>query len=149
MRWCGRWASCWRACRRRPSFRISSTIPLVLSDPGLGLAIIETKGSHAPANYLLPLTISWTRLDRGRYNPNALAAVRRGSREGTLLDATADPNFIAFLLENLRASATIETDQGRIEFKPTSGLPKDGQTATNDVRAVDTEQSNKIGRAHV
>ena len=81
-------------------------------------------------------------MDRGRYNPNALAAVRRGSREGTLLDATADPNFIAFLLENLRASATIDTDQGRIEFKPTSELPKNGPTAMNDVRAVDTEQSN-------
>jgi maltose alpha-D-glucosyltransferase / alpha-amylase len=124
------------------STRIASTISLVPSDPGLGLAIIETKGSNAPANYLLPLTINWTRLDRGRYNPNALAAVRRGSREGTLLDATTDPNFIAFLLENLRASATIEADQGCIEFKPTSELAKNRLTAMNDVRAVDTEQSN-------
>jgi maltose alpha-D-glucosyltransferase/alpha-amylase len=124
------------------SVRISATIPLVPSDPGLGLAIIETKGSQAPANYLLPLTISWTRLDRGRYNPNALAAVRRGSREGTLLDATTDPSFIAFMLENLRASATIATNHGCIEFKPTSELSKSAPTAMNDVRAVDTEQSN-------
>jgi maltose alpha-D-glucosyltransferase/alpha-amylase len=63
------------------SARISATIPLVPADPGLGLAIIETKGSHAPATYLLPLTISWTRLDRERQNPNTLAAVRRGARE--------------------------------------------------------------------
>ena len=102
------------------SAHISATIPLVPSDRGLGLAIIEAKGSHAPATYLLPLTIDWTRLDRGRQNPNALAAVRRGAREGTLLDATADPSFIAFLLENLRASATIECDQGHIAFEPTS-----------------------------
>jgi maltose alpha-D-glucosyltransferase/alpha-amylase len=81
-------------------------------------------------------------LDRGHHNPNALAAVRRGSREGTLLDATADPRFIAFLLENLRASATIDADQGRVEFKPTSELLKNGQMAMNDVRVVDTEQSN-------
>jgi maltose alpha-D-glucosyltransferase/alpha-amylase len=124
------------------SARISATIPLVPADPGLGLAIIETKGRHAPATYLLPLTISWTRLDRERQNPNTLAAVRRGAREGTLLDATADPRFIAFLLDNLRASATIDTDQGRIEFKPTSALPKIDPTAMGDVHAVDTEQSN-------
>ena len=124
------------------SARISATIPLVPADPGLGLAIIETKGRHAPATYLLPLTISWTRLDRERQNPNTLAAVRRGAREGTLLDATADPSFIAFLLDNLRASATIESDQGRIEFKPTSALPKNEPTAMDDVHAVDTEQSN-------
>jgi len=124
------------------SARISATIPLVPADPGLGLAIIETKGRHAPATYLLPLTISWTRLDRQRQNPNTLAAVRRGAREGTLLDATADPRFIAFLLDNLRASATIDTDQGRIEFKPTSALPKNDPTAMGDVHAVDTEQSN-------
>jgi maltose alpha-D-glucosyltransferase/alpha-amylase len=124
------------------SARISATIPLVPADPGLGLAIIETKGSHAPATYLLPLTISWTRLDRERQNPNTLAAVRRGAREGTLLDATADPRFIAFLLDNLRASATIDSDQGRIEFKPTSALPKNDPTAMGDVHAVDTEQSN-------
>ena len=124
------------------SARISATIPLVPSDPGLGLAIIETKGSQAPANYLLPLTISWTRLDRGRYNPNALAAVRRGSREGTLLDATTDPRFIAFMLESLRASATIATNHGCIEFKPTSELSQTAPTAMNDVHAVDAEQSN-------
>jgi maltose alpha-D-glucosyltransferase/alpha-amylase len=124
------------------SARISATIPLVPADPGLGLAIIETKGRHAPATYLLPLTISWTRLDRERQNPNTLAAVRRGAREGTLLDATADPRFIAFLLDNLRASATIDSDQGRIEFKPTSALPKNDPTAMDDVHAVDTEQSN-------
>ena len=124
------------------SAHISATIPLVPSDRGLGLAIIEAKGSHAPATYLLPLTIDWTRLDRGRQNPNALAAVRRGAREGTLLDATADPSFIAFLLENLRASATIECDQGHIAFEPTSALPKNNHLAMNDVHAVDAEQSN-------
>ena len=69
---------------------IAGTIPLIPADPELGLAIVEANGRHATANYLLPLTIKWTRFDRERQNPNALAAVRRGPREGTLLDATAD-----------------------------------------------------------
>ena len=122
--------------------RMIGTIPLRPADPEFGLAIVEAKGRHATAKYLLPLTIKWTRFDRERQNPNALAAVRRGSREGTLLDATADAGFISLLLEDLRAAQTIEVEQCRIEFKPTAQLVNGGQIAIHDVRAVDTEQSN-------
>ena len=119
------------------------TIPLVRSDPGLGLAIIETKGE--PRSRELPAAIDH-QLDpagprayktRTRSPPSAAG---RGRARCSMPRPIRD--FIAFLLENLRASATIEADQGRIEFKPTSELPKNGQTAMNDVRAVDTEQSN-------
>ena len=121
---------------------IAGTIPLIPADRELGLAIVEANGRHVDANYLLPLMIKWTRFDRERQNPNALAAVRRGPREGTLLDATADASFISLVLENLRASKCIEADQRRIDFKPTARLLTDGQIAIRDVRAVDTEQSN-------
>src|SRR5215471_2238835 len=110
--------------------------------PNLGVALLEAKGKRETANYLLPLTIKWTRFDRERQNPSALAAVRRGPREGTLLDATADPSFIALLLEDLRAARTSEDGQRRIEFAPTASFPKNAPIAIEDVRAVDTEQSN-------
>jgi maltose alpha-D-glucosyltransferase / alpha-amylase len=116
--------------------------PIVAADPDLGVALLEAKGKRETANYLLPLTIKWTRFDPERQNPSALAAVRRGPREGTLLDATADPGFIALLLENLRAARTTEDDQRRIEFAPTASFPKKVPIAIEDVRAVDTEQSN-------
>jgi maltose alpha-D-glucosyltransferase / alpha-amylase len=122
--------------------QIVSTIPLTSADPEFGFAIVEAKGRRAAANYLLPLAIKWTRFDRERRNPSALAAVRQGPREGTLLDAAADPSFISFLLEKLRAADAIKIDQGRMEFRPTAKLPKDGRIAIQDVRAVDTEQSN-------
>ena len=125
-----------------PMTRIVATIPLAAADPDRGLALLEAKGKRETANYLLPLTIKWTRFDRERQNPNALAAVRRGPREGTLLDATADARFVSLLLENLRASHTIEADQRRIEFTPTARLPNEGQIVIQNVRAVDTEQSN-------
>jgi len=122
---------------------IVGAIPVVAAgDPDLALALLEAKGKRETANYLLPLTVKWTRFDQERQNPNALAAVRRGSRVGTLLDATADPGFISLLLENLRASQTIEADRRRIEFTATARLPKDSQIAIQNVRAVDTEQSN-------
>src|SRR5262249_30482601 len=91
---------------------------------------------------LMNSLIKWTRFDRERQNPSALAAVRQGSREGTLLDATADPSFIALLLENLRTGRTTEADHCRVEFAPTANFPKDAPLPIQDVRAVDTEQSN-------
>jgi maltose alpha-D-glucosyltransferase/alpha-amylase len=124
------------------STSIIGTIPLATADPELGLALIEAKGRHETATYLLPLTVRWTRLDRARHDPNALAAVRRGPREGTLLDATADPSFVAFVLEHLRGSQVIEADHRRIEFQPTNEFRAGNPTDIANVRAVDTEQSN-------
>ena len=57
-------------------------------------------------------------------------------------NATADPGFVALVLENLRAARTVEADQRRIELAPTASFPKDVLVAIEDVRAVDTEQSN-------
>jgi maltose alpha-D-glucosyltransferase / alpha-amylase len=108
----------------------------------LGMALIEAKGRHAAATYLMPLTISWTRFDPLRPNPNALAAVRSGPRQGTLLDAAADAGFVSLVLDNLRASRTIEADQRRLEFRPTRRFLESDDVPIQNVRAVDTEQSN-------
>src|SRR5262249_21383838 len=116
--------------------------PIVGADPDLGVALLEAKGKRETANYLLPLTIKWTRFDRERQNPSALAAVRRGPREGTLLDATADPSFIALIIDDLHDARTTEDAERRIEFAPTASYPKNVPIAIEDVRAVDTEQSN-------
>jgi maltose alpha-D-glucosyltransferase / alpha-amylase len=125
-----------------PTTHIVGAIPIADAESDLGVALLEARGRRETANYLLPLTIKWTRFDRERQNPSALAAVRRGPREGSLLDATADPGFVALVLENLRAARTIEADQRRIEFAPTARFPDNGPITTQDVHGVDTEQSN-------
>ena len=125
-----------------PTTNIVGVMPIAAAESDLGVALLEVRGRRESANYLLPLTINWTRFDREQQNPSVLAAVRRGPREGSLLDATADPGFVALVLENLRAARTVEADQRRIEFAPTASFPKDVLVAIEDVRAVDTEQSN-------
>jgi maltose alpha-D-glucosyltransferase/alpha-amylase len=125
-----------------PTTHIVEFMPIAAAESDLGVALLEVRGRRETANYLLPLTIKWTRFDPGRQDPSALAAVRQGPREGTLLDATADPSFISLLLENLRAGHTAESDHRRIEFAPTASFPKDVLLPVQDVRAVDTEQSN-------
>ena len=94
------------------------------------------------ANYLLPLSIKWTRFDPMRPNSNALAAVRRGPQQGTLIDASADASFISSILENLRASRTIEGINGFSNSGRRAGFRRALKSPIQNVRAVDTEQSN-------
>src|SRR5207245_9852582 len=115
-----------------PTTHIVGVMPIAAAESDLGVALLEAKGKRETANYLLPLTIKWTRFDRERQNPSALAAVRRGPREGSLLDATADPGFVALVLKNLRAARTIEADQGRIAFAPTARFSQVGPLAIQD-----------------
>src|SRR5262245_4629579 len=121
---------------------VQGAFPFPAPGNDLGIALIETKGRHDPATYLMPLTISWTRFDPLRPNVNALAAVRRGPRQGTLLDGAADAGFISLVLDNLRASNTIEADQQRLVFQPTKRFLESDNVPVQNVRAVDTEQSN-------
>jgi maltose alpha-D-glucosyltransferase/alpha-amylase len=111
-------------------------------DPGLALALIEARGKRGTANYLLPLTVEWRRFESEHRNANALAAVRRGPREGTLLDATTDATFISLVLNKIRASETIASDGIQLEFRPVSAFPEVDPAAIENVRAINTEQSN-------
>jgi maltose alpha-D-glucosyltransferase / alpha-amylase len=124
------------------SCEVVNTFAIDGTGDDLGIALLEVNGRHGRAQYQLPLAIRWTRFDSRRPQPNALAAVRRGPREGTLLDAAADPAFISFLLEQLRMSSTVEGDQCRLEFRPTQGFRATQDVAIESARAVDTEQSN-------
>jgi maltose alpha-D-glucosyltransferase / alpha-amylase len=135
----------WFAERGNTSVNVHVTAALPLGPPdlNLGIAVIAADGRGA-ASYLLPLVIKWVRFDATQKNPEALAAVRRGPREGTLLDATGDPSFIVFLLKHLRGGQSIDADQHRIEFRPTSRFEHSGDIDIDiaSVRTVNTEQSN-------
>ena len=122
-----------------------SAIPFCdIGDNRPWLAFFETTQRGATSRYVLPLQIEWVRFDRERYNPRALAAVRQGAREGTLLDVATDQIFIALLLRNLGQSLVVEEEeQGlRLEFKPTSRFTDRPIRQPERIRAVDTEQSN-------
>jgi maltose alpha-D-glucosyltransferase / alpha-amylase len=108
------------------------------------LAFFETTQRGITSRYVLPLQIEWVRFDRERYNPRALAAIRQGAREGTLLDVANDQIFIALLLRNLRESLTVEEgEQGlRLEFRPTNRFSDKLIRQPDRIRAVETEQSN-------
>ena len=122
---------------------LTSAIPFCdIGDNKPWLAFFEATQQDAMTRYLLPLQIEWVRFDRERYNPNALAAVRQGAREGTLLDVATDQIFIALLLRNLRETLTIEEGGVRLEFRPTSRLSDKPIKPPVHIRAIESERSN-------
>ena len=125
---------------------LTSAIPFCdIGDNRPYLGFFEANQRGTTTRYVLPMQIEWVRFDRERYNPRALAAVRQGAREGTLLDVATDQIFIALLLRNLRNSLTVGDENGmglRLEFRPTAKFPDGPVKQPEHVRAVETEQSN-------
>ncbi|HTB02862.1 MAG TPA: maltose alpha-D-glucosyltransferase, partial [Bradyrhizobium sp.] len=122
---------------------LTSAIPFCdIGDNRPYLAFFEATQRGAAARYVLPMQIEWVRFDREHYNPRALAAVRQGAREGTLLDVASDHIFIALLLRNLRENLTVEENGVSLEFRPTSKFSDKPVTTPEHIRAVETEQSN-------
>ena len=102
--------------------KLVSAVPFCdIGDNKPWLAFFETTQRGVTSRYVLPLQIEWVRFDRERYNPRALAAVRQGAREGTLLDVATDQIFIALLLRNLREVA----DGRRKRTGLAAGIPAD------------------------
>ncbi len=122
--------------------RVVSAIRLGPTDLNLGLAVIAAQGRGEPARYMLPMMIRWSRFDAAQRDPNALAAVRRGPREGTLVDATGEAQFVFHLLNGLASGTSIDTEQGRLSFHPTRRFSLVGDLDHAHMRTVNAEQSN-------
>jgi maltose alpha-D-glucosyltransferase / alpha-amylase len=100
---------------------LTSAIPFCdIGDNRPWLAFFEAGEDEAKTRYVLPMQIEWVRFDRERYNPSALAAVRQGAREGTLLDVALNTIFVGLLLRNLRQTLTVEENSLKLEFRSTS-----------------------------
>jgi maltose alpha-D-glucosyltransferase/alpha-amylase len=104
------------------------------------IAVFETPQQDATARYVLPMQIEWVRFDRERFNPKALAAVRQGAREGTLLDVATEQIFIGLFLRNLSQNLVVEENNLRLEFKATSRFADYIIKEPERIRAI--EQSN-------
>jgi maltose alpha-D-glucosyltransferase/alpha-amylase len=124
---------------------LTSAIPFCdIGDNRPWLAFFEVTEHEATTRYVLPLQIEWVRFDRERYNPNALAAVRQGAREGTLLDVAFDPIFHGLLLRNLRHALTIEENGASLEFRPTSKFSSRSIRQPERVTAVDSRPLTSV-----
>jgi maltose alpha-D-glucosyltransferase / alpha-amylase len=131
-----RWYPEHKASAIRPT--LTSAIPFCdIGDNRPWLAFFDVTEHEVTSRHVLPMQIEWVRFDRERYNPNALAAVRQGAREGTLLDVASDPIFMALLLRNLRQALTIEENGLSLDFRPTSKFSSKSVKQPERVTTVD------------
>jgi maltose alpha-D-glucosyltransferase / alpha-amylase len=123
---------------------LSAGIPLSSDDDSeqLWITLVEAKSNGVSARYLLPLEIHWVRSEQERQNPRAMAAVRQGPREGTVMDVASDSRFVIRFLRNLQRSLTIDESGRKLVFSPTAAFLTDQFREPERVRAVTAEQSN-------
>lgn len=123
--------------------KMTSAIPFAnLGDNRPWLAFFEWTQAGTAIRYTIPLRIRWHRFEREYHNPRALAAVRQGAREGTLLDVANEHDFIEILVDNLRRGETVIEGDARLEFRGTDALLQQPLPAIDHVQPVETEQSN-------
>jgi maltose alpha-D-glucosyltransferase/alpha-amylase len=125
------------------STSVSAAIPFEHGEDRFAAVVADVTSLRGASRYFLPLTIRWTRytaVDRGP--ASVLAACRRGSREGTLLDAIGEPEFIGALLAKIHAAADAERGGKRLEFRPADAFAKQPVPTVTSVNAAEREQSN-------
>jgi len=123
--------------------KVTAAVPIEHGDDRFAVVVTDISGPTGISRYFLPLTIRWARytaIDRGP--SSVLAAVRRGPREGTLLDATPEREFIAALLANIHAGSDIDRDGKHLEFRPTQAFAAQPAPEVTAVNATEREQSN-------
>jgi maltose alpha-D-glucosyltransferase/alpha-amylase len=128
---------------RHLSPKVTAAIPIEHGDDRFAVVIADVAGLSGVSRYFLPLTIRWTRYTSIDGGPAMLlAAVRRGPREGALLDASPEREFITALLAKIHAGEDVERDGKRLEFRPTGAFSAQPAPEVNVVNGGEREQSN-------
>jgi maltose alpha-D-glucosyltransferase/alpha-amylase len=124
---------------------LTSAVPFcTIGDNRPWVTFFEAKQQGVTSRHVLPMQIEWVRFDRERYNPIALAAVRQGAREGTLLDVAGENIFIGLFLRNLQQSETVEENGLRLEFRPTGKFAGRPVRQPEHIRTIEAEGRNTV-----
>jgi maltose alpha-D-glucosyltransferase / alpha-amylase len=128
---------------RAISAKVSAAVPVEYNEGRVAFVVVDSAGRNGVSRYFMPLTVRWSRYTTIDKHPSSvLAAVRRGANEGTLIDASAESDFISVLLTKIRAGETIGNESQKIEFRPTSAFSDAAIPEIKTVSAIDREQSN-------
>ena len=122
---------------------LSRAMPLQQDEDRFLLSIVSATTGDTTSRYQIPLTIRWERHDRVPHPPSAvLAAVRRGPREGALLDGTGEREFAAMLLAKLHDGDVAGTDDTKVIFTPTATFRAAPAPKIGSINSDQREQSN-------
>ena len=128
---------------RTISTKVSVAIPIEHDGGRIAAVVVESASRQGVSRYFLPLTVRWSRYTAIDKSPAAiLSAVRRGASEGTLLDATAEPDFIGVVLNKIHRGETVVSNGASLEFRPTTVFAAAPPPAIKTIVPIDREQSN-------
>jgi maltose alpha-D-glucosyltransferase/alpha-amylase len=126
---------------RHVSIDLPIAFPLTHGPDRFLLGIADITGDNATSRYQLPLTIRWQRYTEIEKNETkVIAALRRTAREGSLVDAAAEPEFITTIVAKTHAGETITSGERKLAFRPTSAF--ETLIDVTAVKLVGVEQSN-------
>jgi maltose alpha-D-glucosyltransferase / alpha-amylase len=129
--------------QRHVSARVSAAVPLECEGGRFALLVADVHGLHGTSRYFIPLMTRWTRYTAIERHPaSVIAAVRRGPREGTLLDAIGEREFTDCVLSKIYRSENAERGDKHIEFRPTAAFLEQPPPEVEAVNASEREQSN-------
>ncbi len=135
--------------RGLPVVTIRSGFPLEREGANACIALVGVAAADGEQLYQLPLAVRWTRFDRVAPPPkNAIAAVRRGPREGTLLDAAGEKEFMALLLNGAHADNAFSEGAQQLEFRATDAFRQMPAPRVDGAKVLEREQSNTTVIVH-
>jgi maltose alpha-D-glucosyltransferase/alpha-amylase len=126
---------------RRVSADLAVAFPLTHADNRFIITIADVTADGAKSRYLLPLTIRWQRYtDIEKNETKVIAALRRTAREGSLVDAAAEPEFINAIVAKIHRGESAGDAGPKLEFRKTAAF--ETLHEVKSVKAAGVEQSN-------
>jgi len=123
--------------------KVTAAVPIENGEDRFAVVVADVAGHDGISRYFMPLTIRWARFTSvDGDGTSIMAAVRRGPREGTLLDATPERDFISALLSKIHAGEDISRDGKSLELRPTEAFAAQPAPDVTSVNATQREQSN-------
>jgi maltose alpha-D-glucosyltransferase/alpha-amylase len=126
---------------RRVSVDLPVAFPLTHEDNRFIITIADVTADSAKSRYLLPLTIRWQRYtDIEKNETKVIAALRRTAREGSLVDAAVEPEFINAIVAKIYGGESVDDAGRKLQFRKTSAF--ETLADVKSVKAAGVEQSN-------
>jgi len=134
--------------------RLDASVPFAPGDPGSLLVTVVVTSARGTSRYALPLAVRWGRIEKGSEQAHAglLSRVRRANREGALVDALSDAEFVPWFIAQMHRQTTLTNDRQRLEFRATDRFGAEPLPVMSDIRAIGAEQSNStvlVDRSYV